>query len=196
MTIQIINVGGYANDGTGDDLRTAFEKVNSNFTLLGGGVIIDGNNLGSGANVFAQKNELDATLEFKTIISSDNTIEVDGTSLNVIDLRSKAIVENDPSPSISADLELNGNKIVLGSVGGGNIETPIFGIDVRNLNSLISLMITSNSVTLDFGSILPNIPGIPDPAEVTVDMNGVNPDFGGFSVADPSGLVLDLGSIV
>ena len=196
MTIQTINVGGYANDGTGDDLRTAFEKVNANFTLLGGGVIIDGTNLGGGAEVFAQKNDLDATLEFKTFVSSDDTIEIDGTDPNVIDLKSKAIVENDTSPSLSADLELNGNNIVLGSVGGGNIETPIFGIDVRNLNSIISLMITSNSVDLDFGSFILNIPGIPDPAAVTVDMNGVNPDFGGFSVADPSGLILDLGSIV
>jgi hypothetical protein len=49
---------------------------------------------------------------------------------------------------------------------------------------------------LDFGSILINIPGVPDPAEVTVDMNGINPDFGGFSVADPSGSLLDFGTIV
>jgi hypothetical protein len=27
MSIQTINIGGFANDGTGDDLRTAFLKV-------------------------------------------------------------------------------------------------------------------------------------------------------------------------
>ena len=32
--IQTINIGNLVNDGTGDDLRTAFEKVNSNFTNL------------------------------------------------------------------------------------------------------------------------------------------------------------------
>ena len=32
MAIQLINLGTYANDGTGDDLRTAFEKTKDNFT--------------------------------------------------------------------------------------------------------------------------------------------------------------------
>jgi hypothetical protein len=31
MAIQTINVGTTANDGTGDDLRAAFQKVNANF---------------------------------------------------------------------------------------------------------------------------------------------------------------------
>ena len=31
MAIQNINLGTYANDGTGDDLRSAFTKVNDNF---------------------------------------------------------------------------------------------------------------------------------------------------------------------
>jgi hypothetical protein len=35
MPIQTINVGSYANDGSGDDLRSAFKKVNENFSLLG-----------------------------------------------------------------------------------------------------------------------------------------------------------------
>ncbi len=34
MAIQTINLGTYANDGTGDDLRTAFQKVNANLTEL------------------------------------------------------------------------------------------------------------------------------------------------------------------
>jgi hypothetical protein len=34
MTQQIINVGTSANDGTGDPLRVAFEKINNNFTEL------------------------------------------------------------------------------------------------------------------------------------------------------------------
>jgi hypothetical protein len=33
--IQTIKIGSYANDGSGDDLRTAFTKVNANFALLG-----------------------------------------------------------------------------------------------------------------------------------------------------------------
>lgn len=34
MTQQIINIGALPNDGTGDPLRTAFEKINNNFTQL------------------------------------------------------------------------------------------------------------------------------------------------------------------
>ena len=34
MAIQVINIGSYANDGTGDDLRTAFDKINDNFSQL------------------------------------------------------------------------------------------------------------------------------------------------------------------
>jgi len=34
MAIQTINLGTYANDGTGDDLRTAFQKVNANLIEL------------------------------------------------------------------------------------------------------------------------------------------------------------------
>ena len=32
MAQQIINIGAIANDGTGDDLRTAGNKINQNFT--------------------------------------------------------------------------------------------------------------------------------------------------------------------
>ena len=33
-TLEVINVGASANDGTGDPLRVAFEKVNNNFANL------------------------------------------------------------------------------------------------------------------------------------------------------------------
>ena len=37
MAKQTINIGSSANDGTGDPLRTAFDKINDNFTELYGG---------------------------------------------------------------------------------------------------------------------------------------------------------------
>lgn len=43
MTIQIINIGSSANDGTGDQLRTAFDKVNDNFDELNDLIRLDGN---------------------------------------------------------------------------------------------------------------------------------------------------------
>jgi len=41
MTIQTINIGSSANDGTGDQLRTAFDKINDNFGELYTGVDSD-----------------------------------------------------------------------------------------------------------------------------------------------------------
>lgn len=38
MTKQTINIGSVANDGTGDPLRTAFDKCNDNFTELYAGI--------------------------------------------------------------------------------------------------------------------------------------------------------------
>lgn len=46
MAIQTINLGTYANDGTGDDLRTAFQKVNANFIELGASDVRNGVNVG------------------------------------------------------------------------------------------------------------------------------------------------------
>ena len=44
MAQQVINIGTSPNDGTGDQLRTAFDKCNDNFTELyagtGGGAYI------------------------------------------------------------------------------------------------------------------------------------------------------------
>ena len=47
MTIQTINIGNVVNDGLGDDLRTAFQKVNANFTDLSAQLTITASNVGA-----------------------------------------------------------------------------------------------------------------------------------------------------
>lgn len=195
MPIQTINLGNYANDGTGDDLRAAFKKVNENFQLVGGTLgIINGENLGAGVAIFKQRDNDNLTLEFKTLTSTDNSVEITSTA-NTVNLKNKSLLVNDPSPALSADLELNGNNIVIGSIGYGDVRTTVWGIDVRNLNSLLEMFIQSNTVNLDFGSFIDGTVGVPDAPTNIVDLNGNLPSFEGFSVVDPSGVNLNFGSI-
>ena len=116
MTLQTINLGGYANDGTGDDLRTAFQKVNFNFDILRYEVA-GATNLGSGIGVFAQKN--DVNLEFKSLTSNDNSVILTDTS-DTVNLQSITTVLNDSSPMLGGDLGLNGFTIK--AINGGGIE--------------------------------------------------------------------------
>jgi hypothetical protein len=69
MAIQTINIGNIANDGTGDDLRVAFQKVNSNFVDLNQRVApqLDGENLGSGEGVFYVKDS--DIFKFKSLVA-------------------------------------------------------------------------------------------------------------------------------
>lgn len=71
MTVQTINIGNVVNDGLGDDLRTAFQKVNGNFSELSAQLTITASNLGTtGAGVFKEK--IGADLKFKKLKGSTN----------------------------------------------------------------------------------------------------------------------------
>jgi len=87
MTIETINVGNIANDGTGDDLREAFIKVNNNFLEIDtdiNALPITGENLGvSGEGVFAGKNV--NTLQFKEILAGENTTITSNSTSVIID---------------------------------------------------------------------------------------------------------------
>jgi hypothetical protein len=104
MSIQYINIGSNANDGTGDDLRTAFLKVNDNFQLLAtiGGETNVGANLGGGSGqVYASKTN--ETLNFRTIagdVSSGITVNQSG---NVITIASNFSVPASITTLISDD---------------------------------------------------------------------------------------------
>ena len=127
MPIQTINIGNYANDGLGDDLRTAFEKVNANFNLLNTTDTTAAANVGTGSGVFAQKSG--TTLQFKSLKGGSNvTLSSDGTSITI---NGSGNLSSETSPSLGGNLNLNGNNIV----GGGNIEATIYGIDIRTLSA-------------------------------------------------------------
>jgi hypothetical protein len=75
MAIETIHVGNLVNDGLGDDLRTAFQKVNNNFNYLTGELTVTGQNIGSaGIGIFKQK--VNENLQLKKIAAGDATVEI------------------------------------------------------------------------------------------------------------------------
>lgn len=160
MAVQTINIGNIANDGTGDDLRIAFAKVNSNFTELDQRIVIqaDGQNLGTGEGVFYVKDG--NTMQFKSLIAGDN-----------VSLTSTAneITINAPDPIKSIQFDAGVGSFTLTASGGINF------VGGQNINTTIS----SNDVTFDIdGENLvlqdtsPTLGGVLDAD--THDINNVN----------------------
>lgn len=179
MAIQTINLGNYANDGTGDDLRTAFLKVNANFNELTSTINVNSaNNIGDGTGLFYQKNV--NVLEFKTLTSIDNSVIITHDN-STVDLKATPNIVDDTSPELGGNLNLNNHYIY-----GGDVQTTVFGIDPRANNSMIELLIASNALTVDFGSFLvpTGTSGQPGDKGFLLDMNGLYNGTGGFSVAD------------
>lgn len=84
MAIQEINIGNIVNDGLGDDLRTAFQKVNANFSDIDAQLRITGLNVGTGeGQVFKAKVRNVTTnadeLNLRTIKAGDNITVTNNT---------------------------------------------------------------------------------------------------------------------
>lgn len=85
MAIKRINVGNAVNDGSGDDLRSAFVKVNENFEDLNNRQDNIASNIGTGVGIYKEKLGID--LKFKSIVAGDgvsitgntNTITITNT---------------------------------------------------------------------------------------------------------------------
>jgi len=107
MAIQNINVGSAANDGTGDDLREAFIKINQNFQEIDSTVIIPiAVNLGSaGSEIFASVAQ-DGTLEFRRLVAGNNIslIQFDNTiTINSTATGSSFIISGDSGSMLAGD---------------------------------------------------------------------------------------------
>jgi|TARA_B110000503_G_C7055611_1_gene374293 hypothetical protein len=130
MAIQTVNIGQIANDGTGDDLREAFVKVNNNFAELSARSPeqTTGANLGaSGEGIFAQISGTE--LQFKklvggtavTLASDGNTVTVNSTASGL------------PSVQVFADnnnLTLDSSSNALTIAGGGTTTTNLSGTTI------------------------------------------------------------------
>jgi hypothetical protein len=224
MSILTVNLGNYANDGTGDDLRTAFEKVNSNFSELDLTRIISAENLGSGAPIFLGKEG--TVLLFRSIKGGQN-VEVSYTDneLTISTVNLLAKIEQDLEPKLGGDLDLNGFDIkgsgsinLLGVVEApefrgefqgnliGNVAGNLSGNVLGNVTGTVSDI--SNHQLSDLGDVDTVVPNVgqalvwsgtvwrPGNVESTSSI-GNNYDFGiiGVSSTDPLQLVLQFTNI-
>ena len=131
MAIQTINIGNIANDGTGDDLRVAFAKVNSNFddldTRLLSSDTIEAENLGSsGEGLFAQRS--DNVLQFRSLVAGEG-ITLTGTGNTVVVNSSIGLTTlNFVSDSGSIVASAGANSVNIN--GGQNIDTRVTGSQI------------------------------------------------------------------
>lgn len=100
MTQEVINVGAYGNDGTGDPLRTSFVKINNNFSQL-----------------FGTIGTSDALFSGNTIVTTNTNsnlnIQPNGGGFVALGPYNKLFVSNTATSSSSA----TGALIVAGGIG-------------------------------------------------------------------------------
>jgi hypothetical protein len=181
MAIQTINIGNQVNDGLGDDLRTAFQKVNANFTELQSALTITASNIGqTGFGVFKQKTGVN--LEFKNLVASTKILLTEQPNSIVI-----SSTQPDAFTTITTDVGIarasEESDITL--QGGDNISVVASGSTIT-VDSILDL----NQILLnfDFGPIT----GLfVNPTQLA--LQAANIDFG--TVDIPGRLDLDLGTL-
>jgi hypothetical protein len=185
MTIQTINIGNLVNDGLGDDLRTAFQKVNGNFSELAAQLTITAENVGNGKRVFKRKDG--ANLEFRTIISG-------GAGIAVEELEDTIAISNTAPPGfrritsnsgfiasdVETDIIFDGVENIDINIAGPRITFDTIKINNRSYKDILS--------SFDFGYVS----GQFDNA-VQFSVANSNVDFGS---AEDSPLNFDLGGVV
>jgi hypothetical protein len=111
QTFLAINVGTTANDGTGDDLRTAFSKVNDNFQWMG--------NTGFSAGNIA----VNGSIEIAGTLTTNGQLNTSGAIVNT------GYQKYSPTANIAVTANVDVSRIILTPTGtvvsfGANITLP------------------------------------------------------------------------
>jgi hypothetical protein len=187
--LEEINLGNIVNDGTGDDLRTAFEKVKTNFEYLynNGFAPVSGANVGaSGQSIFKQKN-VDNNLEFRKLDALGpirlqlvgDVLQLDFNPTTTVNFNGQSINNINTVTATTFSGNLTGNIVGLIRNGGTAIQNPF--IDVTVLNRQVN--------TFDYGGIEPTYTN-----PIAYLLNEIGTDMG--TMTDPSPISIDAGTIV
>ena len=125
MAVQLINIGNVANDGTGDDLREAMIKINTNFEELDlrDDEQTSGLNIGFGTELFKQK--IGYELQFKTLSA--------GTDITFTEVNDVISIAADGGIK-TLDLTSDGNTYSVPDIG--NLQILVDGKYNTNLSIL------------------------------------------------------------
>jgi len=189
--LQTINIGNVVNDGLGDDLRTAFEKVNSNFSSLNAELTVEVINLSSsGTGLFKEK--VGNELRFKSLQGGAKIILNERTdTVEIASTAPDSFTRFDTDAGIMR-ASVNEAISVQGTFAPGS-ETLIKDIEVTSdgstgLKIKNIIPVTEYLTTYDFGSIN----GSYDNA-LQLNFNAANIEFGTLTLN--SDLDLDCGGL-
>jgi len=191
MTIQTINIGNVVNDGLGDDLRTAFEKVNANFADLSTQLTITATNVGAtGVGVFKEK--VGADLRFKKLVSGTKMLLNENTdTVTVNNTAPDAFIRIDTDAGIM--LASTYQQITLAGTAAPGSTTSRKDIEVNAFGSVLSIKtmipVTDILESYDFGTINGAYTNA-----MQVALQSANIDFG--TVLLPGRIDIDCGSIL
>jgi len=191
MTIQTINIGNVVNDGLGDDLRTAFEKVNANFSDLSTQLTITATNVGTvGVGVFKEK--VGADLKFKKLVSGTKMLLNENTdTVTVNNTAPDAFIRIDTDAGIM--LASTYQQITLAGTAAPGSTTSRKDIEVNAFGSVLSIKtmipVTDILESYDFGTINGAYTNA-----MQVALQSANIDFG--TVLLPGRIDIDCGTIV
>jgi hypothetical protein len=133
---------GRPNDGTGDDLYTAFNKLSQSIELLDANLgATTVTTLGSGTALYAGLGA-GGELQLKGLVGSGG-ISITANATDVV-ISGLSVIENDTSPTLGGNLSLNNFNIV----GPGDVQTSVWGLDIRTMNQTLQTLLN----TADFGN--------------------------------------------
>jgi len=181
MAIQTINIGNQVNDGLGDDLRTAFQKVNANFADLAGSLIVTASNAtNTGQGLVATGTG--SNLIFKNLLAGTK-INLEGftDSIRINSTQPDAFTRIDTDQGIVEASNYQNITIQ----GGDNVSVTaadqIITIDTSlDLNGLLG--------NFDFGPITSNYQNV-----LQLSLAAANIDLG--TIPNPGNFYIDLGTI-
>ena len=191
MTVQTINIGNVVNDGLGDDLRTAFEKVNANFADLSTQLTITATNVGTvGIGVFKEK--IGADLKFKKLLSGTKMLLSENTdTITVNNTAPDAFIRIDTDAGVM--LASTYQQITMAGTAAPGSTTSRKDIEVTAFGSTVSfktiIPVTDILESYDFGTINGSYTNA-----MQVALQSANIDFG--TVLLPGRIDIDCGTIV